>query len=111
VRFGKNTRTTKNWVTSDKQYRIYWRSEAYGIALPPLFFAFVWDGSGWVFATDRRPYKTFTKAVSECEKNLAIRLNPETDKRTIAWKKSHGQINARLCRGDLPIGPGEEENE
>lgn len=86
---GHVARISKLWLSENKQYRITWRSEVYGIALPPRFFACVrcvrrldvledW----WEFAGARRPYKTMKKAVEACERHEKawteiIALNPE----------------------------------
>ena len=69
----------KNWLSEDKQFRIYWRRQAWGIAVPGAYFALRWQG-GWNFATDRRPYRTFKKAINECTK--ALEQNDGPSKRT-----------------------------
>ena len=73
---GHVARISKLWLSENKQYRITWRSEVYGIALPPRFFACIrcirrldmledW----WEFAGARRPYKTMKRAVEACERH------------------------------------------
>jgi hypothetical protein len=111
VRFGKfDPKKVKNWITKDKQYRIYWRSEAFGIKLPPRFFAFKWDGETWTFATVKRPFKTLTKAIAECEKDAWKNLQPVKPKRK-SRKNGPGNFSGSQCREDLPIVPGQEQNE
>ena len=84
----------KNWLSEDKQFRIYWRKQAWGIAVPGAYFALRWRGM-WDFATDRRPYKTFRKACDECIKSSTPNISPASKRirRTSGQKKPRGRTS------------------
>lgn len=73
---GQNKKVRKTWL-SDEKYRIVWRCEAWGIALPPAFQATVRillpNGSEmWDFVSSRRLFKTFKAAQEACEKHQRL---------------------------------------
>jgi hypothetical protein len=73
---GQNKKVRKTWMSEEK-YRIVWRCEAWGIALPAAFQATVRillpNGSEmWDFVSSRRLFKTFKAAQEACEKHQRL---------------------------------------
>lgn len=71
---GLSSRTHREWLSACGNYRIAWSCEMFGVRVPPRFYACVqttrFDGSSWWnFVGRRGPYKTFRKAVEECQRN------------------------------------------
>jgi hypothetical protein len=76
---GRTAKTYKEWYSDCKQYRISWRSEIYGVAVTPGFFACVRavrDPYGreeyWGFASRRGLYRTLKAAQRACALNLKL---------------------------------------
>jgi len=67
----------KTWLSECGQYRIVWRDEVAGVAMPDRYYATVrarrFDGEEWWAFVDRRgPYKTFAKAESDCDRHRKL---------------------------------------
>ena len=73
---GRSAKTYKEWHSECGQYRITWRSQVFGIEVPPRYYACVRCVRSpldlleyWGFAQCRRPYKAFKAVVKACEEN------------------------------------------
>lgn len=76
---GRTQKTYREWKSDCGHYRIIWRSEAFGVELPPRFYATVLTCGveplfkpWWNFVDRRGPYKTFKKAVEDCERSKKL---------------------------------------
>jgi len=70
---GQAAKVRRTWL-SENGYRIIWRSEAFGIQMPPRFQATVrvtlpQGGEMWDFVSTRRLFKTLKAAREACEKH------------------------------------------
>jgi len=73
---GQNQKVRRTWMSEDN-YRIVWRSEAFGIELPAAFQATVriilpTGGEMWDFVSSRRLFKTLKAAQEACEKHQRL---------------------------------------
>ncbi len=75
---GRSAKTYKEWYDETGRYRISWRSQVYGVEVPPAYYACVRclrgrkdDFQFWGFVGRRGPYKTRAAAIKECEHNKA----------------------------------------
>lgn len=74
---GKPAKHYKEWYDETKQYRVSWRDEAFGVAMPSGFFACVrcsnMNGKVyWGFVGRRGLYQTLTAALDACDRNRQI---------------------------------------
>jgi hypothetical protein len=97
---GRSRKLYKEWFDETNQYRIVWTREVCGVRVPPHFFATVRtvlpDGHEmWDFVGRRGPYKTFKKAIEDCEANQRL------------WTRAMQASGIRSLKdvfGRLPIG-------
>lgn len=73
---GRTQKTYREWRSDCGNYRIVWRIEVFGVEVPPRFYATVQtigaNNPWWDFVGRRGPYKTFKKAVEDCERNKKL---------------------------------------
>lgn len=100
---GLSTRKRKDWISTCKNYRIYWRCEAFGIDMVPRFYALKYkyvmnriNPDTWTFATDRRPYKTFKKAYEACCKAAGFEIKETKRKNKFERRKQLKKITKTL---------------
>ncbi len=75
---GRSSKTYREWYDETKRYRISWRSQVFGVTVPPAYYACVRclrsradDFQFWGFVGRHGPYKTRAAAIKECEHNKA----------------------------------------
>ena len=80
---GQNAKVRRTWLSAEK-YRIVWRKEVFGIAVPARYqacvlemlpnFAGVRDEwfKSWGFVAKQRLYKTLKSAQADCEKHYRL---------------------------------------
>jgi hypothetical protein len=64
---GESRKKRKEW--NCKPYRIVWRSEAFGIKIPPGFHALIIENGAQSFVERKGTYKTFGAAEKACERH------------------------------------------
>lgn len=97
---GRSRKVYKEWLDETRQYRITWTREVCGVRVPAHFFAAVRTvlpngREMWDFAGRRGAYKTFKKAMEECEANKRL------------WTKAMEASGLRQLRelfSRLPLG-------
>jgi hypothetical protein len=71
---GRNARTHREWQDETGSYLIIWRKQAYGVSLPPQFFALTmppgFSSEEYRITLDGRPpkpFRTFNAAATACQ--------------------------------------------
>jgi hypothetical protein len=94
----------KDWLSKDRHYRITWRSFAFGIKVPPGYYALIYKNSKhdhfdgyWDHADKRGLYKTLNSAITACMKAEKLEITKPSIRTCIKkGKKRHMTTN------DLP---------